>query len=152
MVKGLVIGGAIGAGAYELGMSGGWNWITYGVVGLFVGLLVGKPLWAQIMDKNSTTVVGMLKAAFGWGVCVGLYAIVAKAWGGFDLTIADVTRPVWNWQPIMGAAVGAVYGGFVELDDSLDDNAARAKAKAKQVAAGAPAKKQIARPAKPADE
>jgi Na+/proline symporter len=138
MVKGLVIGGAIGYGAYALGLDGGWNWLTYGVVGAFVGLLVGKPLWSLIMDKNSTTVVGALKAIFGFGVCVGLYALVAKAWGGFQVSIAGETRWVWAWQPIMGAAVGAVYGGFVELDDSLDDNAARKKAtEQKQLAAAA---------------
>lgn len=153
MVKGLVIGGAIGAGAMQLGLDGGWNWITYGVVGLFVGLLVGKPLWSLIMDKNATTVVGMLKAAFGWGVCVGVYALVAKAWGpsgpSFTLT-GDHALPFYAWQPVMGAIAGAVYGGFVELDDSLDDNAA----KKKQIAAAATAspKKQIARPAKPADQ
>jgi Na+/proline symporter len=144
MVKGLVIGGAIGYGAYALGLDGGWNWLTYGVVGAFVGLLVGKPLWSLIMDKNSTTVVGALKAIFGFGVCVGLYALVAKAWGGFQVSIAGETRWVWAWQPIMGAAVGAVYGGFVELDDSLDDNAAKKKAPAsgapKQISA-APKKK-----------
>lgn len=139
MVKGLVIGGAIGYGAYALGLGGGWNWLTYGVVGAFVGLLVGKPLWSLIMDKNSTTVVGALKAVFGFGVCVGLYALVAKAWGGFSVSLAGETRMVWAWQPIMGAAVGAVYGGFVELDDSLDDSAA----KKKQLARAAAEPKQI---------
>jgi hypothetical protein len=140
-----VIGGAIGYGAYALALEGGWNWLTYGVVGAFVGLLVGKPLWTMIMDKNSTTVVAALKAIFGFGVCVGLYALVSKAWGGFDVSIAGETRAVWAWQPIMGAAVGAVYGGFVELDDSLDDNAARKKAlaagEAKAAKAAAAAKK-----------
>ena len=139
MVKGLVIGGAIGYGAFALGLTGGWNWLTYGVVGIFVGLLVGRPLWSLIFDKNATTVVGILKAVFGFGVCVGLYAIVAKAWGGFPLTISGETHAVWDWQPIMGAAVGAVYGGFVELDDSLDDTSKKklpAAAEPKQVAAG----------------
>ena len=75
MAKGLVIGGALGYGALEIGLS--WNWLTCGVVGLFVGLLVGKPLWSLIMDKNSTTVVGALKAVFGFGVCVGIWALVA---------------------------------------------------------------------------
>jgi len=130
MVKGLVIGGAIGYGAYALGLDGGWNWLTMGVIGLFVGLLVGKPLWSLIMDKNATTVVGALKAVFGFGVCVGIYALVAKAWGGFEVSIAGETRWVWNWQPIMGAAAGALYGGFVELDDSLDDNSKKKAASA----------------------
>jgi hypothetical protein len=138
MVKGLVIGGAVGYGAYQLDLTGGWNWVTYGVAGALVGLLVGRPLWSLIMDKNATTVVGMLKAAFGYGVGVGLYALVAKAWGGFDVSLAGETHAVWDWQPIFGAAVGAVYGGFVELDDSLDDDKAKKKlsaAAAKQIPA-----------------
>jgi len=121
MVKGLVVGGAIGYGAYALGLGGGFNWITYGLVGAMVGLLVGRPLWSLIMDKNGTTVVSMLKAIFGFGVGCGLYALVAKVWGGFDLQISGLTRTVYDWQPLLGAAIGGVYGGFVELDDSVDD-------------------------------
>ncbi len=123
MLKGLVLGGALGYGAYALGMDGGWNWITYGVIGAMVGLFVGKPLWTMILDKKSTTVVGMLKAIFGFGIGVGLYALVAKAWGGFQLSLLDWhDQFVWNIQPLFGGAVGAIYGGFVEVDDSLDDN------------------------------
>jgi hypothetical protein len=137
MLKGLVLGAAIGYGAFALGMDGGWNWITYGVVGAVVGLLVGRPLWALILDKKATTVVGMIKAVFGFGIGVGLYAIVAKAWGGFQLSLLDWHQQfVWNIQPVFGAAVGAIYGGFVELDDSLDDNQ-------KKIAAG-PTAKQLA--------
>ena len=137
MAKGLVIGGAIGYGAYALGLGGGWNWITYGVVGLFVGLLVGKPLWSLILDKNATTVVGILKSVFGFGVCVGLYAIVAKAWApDYALSIAgEPSRLFYDWQPIMGAILGAVYGGFVELDDSLDDTSKKSPGEPKQIAA-----------------
>ena len=135
MLKGLVLGGAVGYGAYALGMDGGWNWITYGVIGALTGLFVGKPLWAMILDKKSTTVVGMLKAVFGFGIGVGLYALVAKAWGGFQLSLLDWHQQfVWNIQPIFGGVVGALYGGFVEFDDSLDDNQ-------KQLAGGA--KKQL---------
>ena len=121
MLKGLVIGGAIGYGAYALGLGGGFNWITYGAVGAMVGLLVGRPLWSLIIDKNGTSVVSMLKAIFGFGVGCGLYALVAKVWGGFDLTLGGETRNCSRWQPILGAAIGGVYGGFVELDDSVDD-------------------------------
>lgn len=129
MLKGLVIGGALGWGAFALGLDGGFNWLTYGLVGMFVGLLVGRPLWSLILDKESTFLIGMLKALFGFGVGCGLYAIVAKAWGGFDLEISGQTHNITNWQMILGGAIGAVYGGFVELDDAVDDKA-RAAAKA----------------------
>jgi hypothetical protein len=121
ILKGAVIGGAIGYGAYALDLLGGFHWLTYGVVGMMVGFLVGRPLWSLIMDKNTTFVIGVLKAAFGFGVGVGLYAIVAKAWGGFELSLGGETRWLHDWQPILGGAIGALYGGFVELDDAIDD-------------------------------
>jgi len=134
MLKGAVIGGGIGYGAYALELGGGFHWLTYGLVGMMVGLLVGRPLWSLIMDKNTTFVVGVLKAVFGFGVGVGLYAIVAKAWGGFQITLGEETRWLADWQPILGGAIGAIYGGFVELDDAVDDKTAAA-ARAKKSAA-----------------
>ena len=132
ILKGLAIGAAIGFGAYKLELTGGFNWLTYGLVGMFVGLLVGRPLWSLIADKNTTFVVGVLKALFGFGVGVGLYAIVAKAWGGFDLTINSETHNVYDWQWLMGGVIGAVYGGFVELDDAVDEKARLAAKAAKK--------------------
>jgi hypothetical protein len=119
LLKGAIIGGAVGYGAYAAGLSGGFNWLTYGVIGAFVGLLVGKPLWVHLRDENSTAVTPIIRAVFGYGVCVGLYALVAKAWGGFDLTLADETRNISNWTFILGGAIGAIFGAFVEVDDSV---------------------------------
>jgi hypothetical protein len=118
MLKGAVIGGGVGYGAYALNLSGGFHWITYGVIGALIGLLVGRPLWSLIADKNATSVAGVLKAVFGFGVGVGLYALVAKAWGGFEITVGSDTRWLHEWQPILGGAIGAVWGGLVELDDA----------------------------------
>ena len=133
ILKGAIIGGAIGYGAFALDLSGGFDWITYGLVGAFVGLLVGKPLWSLIRDKNTTTVIGILKAVFGFGVGCGLYAIIAKAWGGGYLMIAD--HNVFAWQPTLGGAIGAVYGGFVELDDAIGDDKKDKDGKSKKPAA-----------------
>ncbi|MCA9674412.1 MAG: hypothetical protein H6708_10855 [Kofleriaceae bacterium] len=126
LVKGLVIGAGIGYGAFALGFDGGFNWLTYGLIGAFVGLLVGKPLWSLITDKEATVWVAVLKSIVGFGVACGIYALVAKVWGGFDLEVsflAEGKRNFYNWQPVFGGALGAVYGGFVELDDSVDDKA-----------------------------
>jgi hypothetical protein len=139
MLKGLVIGGAVGYGAYALEMTGGFHWLTYGVIGMLVGFLVGRPLWSLIMDKNTTFVIGVLKGAFGFGIGVGLYALVAKAWGGFQITLGEETRWLADWQPILGGAIGAVYGGFVELDDAVDDKARAAAKAAKKPARQLPA-------------
>ena len=125
LLKGAVIGGGIGYGAYALADSTGFSngWLTFGVVGLLVGLLVGRPLWALIRDKSSTTWVGVLKAAFGFGVGCGLYAIIAKAW---NPTFAIAGHPA-QWAPFLGGVIGAAYGGFVELDDAIGEDAAAAK-------------------------
>jgi hypothetical protein len=132
MLKGLVIGGALGYGAYALELDGGFHWLTYGLVGLFVGLIAGRPLWSLIMDKNSTFLVGAIKGLFGFGVGVGLYALFAKAWGGFEISLGEETRWLHDWQFILGGVIGALYGGFVELDDAVDDKA-RAAAKLAKV-------------------
>lgn len=93
---------------------------------MFVGLFVGKPIWALIRDKNSTSWIAVLKSAFGFGIGCGLYALVTKAisphWviSGYD---------VFTWAPTLGGAIGAVYGGFVELDDAIGDDKSAAPTK-----------------------
>jgi hypothetical protein len=118
LVKGLVIGGAVGYGAYYLDLGGGFHWITYGMVGALVGLLVGRPFWSHLFDKSSTTWTAILKGIFGFGVGAGLYALVAKAWGGFHLELMEESRLVQDWQFVLGGAIGALYGAFVEVDDA----------------------------------
>jgi hypothetical protein len=127
LLKGAVIGGAIGYGAFAIGFnSGALAWITYGLVGLLVGLLVGRPLWSLIKDTSATTWAGVLKAAFGFGVGCGLYALIAKVWNP-ALAIADMP---WSQSTILGGAIGAVYGAFVEIDDAIgSDDKAKAAAK-----------------------
>ncbi len=121
LLKGAVIGGAVGYGAYALQQATDFEnaWLTYGLIGALVGLLVGRPIWSLIRDKNATSVIAILKAAFGFGVGCGLYAIIAKAWNPPALMIAG--ENVLAWTPTLGGAIGAVYGGFVELDDSVGD-------------------------------
>jgi hypothetical protein len=121
LLKGAVIGGGIGYGAYALADATGFSnaWLTFGVVGMLVGLLVGRPLWSLIKDKSATTWIGVLKAAFGFGIGCGLYAIIAKAW---DPTFAIAGHPA-QWSPFLGGLIGALYGGFVELDDAIGDDA-----------------------------
>lgn len=139
ILKGAIIGGALGYGAYALGdvpvLSS--PWILYGLIGAFVGLFVGKPIWSLIRDKNTTSVIAILKAAFGFGIGCGLYALVAKVWGpSSDLQISGF--PVFYWPPTLGAAIGGVYGGFVELDDAIGEDKPSAPRKALSKASGKP--------------
>jgi hypothetical protein len=143
-LKGAVIGGGIGYGAYALWQATDFGnaWLTFGLVGALVGLLVGKPIWSLLRDKDSTTVVALLKAAFGFGIGCGLYALLAKVWNPSEFNIGG--QNVFTWQPSVGGAIGAVYGAFVELDDSIgDDRSAKSKD-----GPSAPQKKLPAKPAK----
>jgi hypothetical protein len=135
LLKGALIGGAIGFGAFALHKSSGFSnpWLTYGAIGAFVGLLCGKPIWSLVKDKNSTNIIAILKAAFGFGVGCGLYAIVAKLWSPSALMISGYD--VFSWPVSLGGAVGAVYGAFVELDDSVGDPDPKAKKAAKKLPA-----------------
>jgi hypothetical protein len=120
LIKGTVIGGLLGLAAYQLGWTGGLHWLTYGLVGFMVGLLVGRPIWSHLIDKNSTVVVSVLKGIVGYGIGIGIYALVAKAWGGggdFQL-MGEGERVIYDWQPLFGAIVGAIYGAWVEVDDA----------------------------------
>lgn len=139
-LKGAVIGGGIGYGAYALAQATGFgsSWLTYGLVGVFVGLLVGKPIWSLLRDQDSTMVVALLKAAFGFGIGCGLYALLAKVWNPGAVKISGFD--VFSWSPTVGGAIGAVYGAFVELDDSIGDDGAAAKKKQLAPAEKTPAK------------
>ncbi len=121
ILKGAVIGAALGYGAFELSRATGFAnpWITYGLIGAIVGLFVGKPIWTLIRDQNTTSVIAILKSAFGFGIGCGLYAVVAKVWEPV-LAIGTIEN-VFDWQPSLGGAIGAIYGGFVELDDAIGD-------------------------------
>lgn len=137
LLKGAAIGAAIGYGAVALADATGFGnaWLTYGLIGALVGLFVGKPLWSLLKDKNTTNIIAIIKAAFGFGVGCGLYALVAKAWNpSKDLFVVFEGIPslLW-WPPTLGAAIGGLYGGFVELDDSIGDDSSKKKPERKQL-------------------
>jgi len=129
ILKGAVIGGALGYGAHALGQSTGFGnpWLIYGLIGAIVGLFVGRPIWSLIRDKNSTSVIAILKSVFGFGIGCGLYALVAKAWSPDPNLLRIAGENVLYWPPTLGGAIGAIYGGFVELDDAMGDDKPAAK-------------------------
>ena len=131
LLKGAVIGGGVGYGAYALADATGFGnaWLTYGLIGALVGLLVGRPIWSLIRDQSSTSFTALLKALFGFGVGCGLYAIVAKAWSPSAWDINGMN--VWAWPPTLGGAIGGIYGAFVEVDDAVGDDAKVRKDKEK---------------------
>jgi hypothetical protein len=122
ILKGAIIGAALGYGAFALQIETGFAspWLTYGVVGALVGLIAGRPIWSLLRDKNATAWVSILRAAVGFGVGCGLYALIAKVWNPSAITVGDYN--LFTWQVSLGGAIGAVYGGFVELDDAIGDD------------------------------
>lgn len=143
LLKGIIIGGAVGFGALSLGWGSWSHWITYGVIGALVGIIAGRPLWSVLKDKNSTIWTVIVKAAFGYGVGVLFYALLGKAWGGpepfaFELLSQDLEpRPLHDWQPILGAIIGGLYGAFVEVDDApTKDSSSTSKPASRSRAAG----------------
>jgi hypothetical protein len=141
ILKGAVIGGAVGYGAYALTSATTFYnpWLTYGAIGAIVGLIAGRSIWSLIRDKNATTWVAILKAAFGFGVGCGLYAIIGKAWNPAALMVGDYN--IFTWPVTLGGAIGAVYGGFVELDDAIGDDKKTPPAKQAPAKSGPPGKK-----------
>jgi hypothetical protein len=139
LLKGAAIGGAVGYGAVALADATGFAnaWLTMGLIGALVGLFVGKPLWRLLREKDTTNIIAIIKAVFGFGVGCGLYALIAKAWGPDPELLGEIQgNPVVYWPPTLGGVIGAIYGGFVELDDSIGDDGTK-----KKTAEAAPAKK-----------
>lgn len=122
ILKGAVIGSALGYGAFALKEATEFAnpWLTYGLVGALVGLIAGRPIWSLLRDKNATAWVSILKAAFGFGVGCGLYAIIAKVWSPPEFLVQG--HDISTWPVTLGGAIGAVYGAFIELDDSIGDD------------------------------
>ena len=122
ILKGAVIGCALGYGAFALKEATDFAnpWLTYGLIGALVGLVAGRTIWSLLRDKNATAWVSILRAAFGFGVGCGLYAILAKVWTPPEVLVQG--HDIFTWPVTLGGAIGAVYGGFVELDDAIGDD------------------------------
>lgn len=121
LLKGVLLGGLIGGGLgfgyYQLGLAPGvLSYLFYGIIGALVGFVVGKPFW-----KHKTIWTPVFKAVFGFGVCLGLYALAHHFVGGLSLSFIEQGATLSKTTYVLGAAVGIVYGIFVGIDDSVGD-------------------------------
>ncbi len=132
LLKGGVLGAAIGAGAFKLGIAGGVLAVaTYAVVGGLVGILCGKPPWRQ--DTVWTTA---LKGIFGAVVGGALFWGAGKLLGGVHVAalaakLGAPDRPLLDLPVLIAPLIGAAWGAFVELDDGGSAKSAPAKKPAK---------------------
>jgi hypothetical protein len=118
LLKGGVVGAALGALAFKLGVGGGvLGGVFYALIGGAAGLLCGRPPWRQ-----DTFWTSALKGLFGIGVGVGLYLLARKFLGGahasFTASLGAPDRPLVDIPLLLGPAIGALWGMFVEVDDS----------------------------------
>jgi hypothetical protein len=131
LLKGAVVGGALGWAAFKLGIAGGAAaFATYAVIGGLVGMVCGKPPWRQ-----DTFWTSALKGLFGLAVGAGLYWVGRKLLGGVHIALpaalgAPPDRSFAELPILLGPLVGALWGGFVEVDDGGSAAADKNKPKA----------------------
>ena len=118
LLKGAVVGGAIGWAALKLGIGGGAGaFATYAVIGALVGILCGKPPWRQ-----DTIWTPAIKGIVGLGVGIGLYLLGRKVLGGLHIALpaslgVAPERSLAEVPLLLGPVIGAVWGMLIELDD-----------------------------------
>ena len=121
LLTGALVGGAIGGGLgyghMQTGLTPGfWSYIFFGLVGAVVGFVAGKPFW-----KHKTMYTPFFKAVFGFGACLGLYALAHNTIGGLSLGFIQEGATLSNTPPVFGVIIGVSDGAFVGLDDALGD-------------------------------
>ena len=138
LVKGLIVGGAVGYGLLRLGWtSGALAYVACAIVGAVVGVVAGRAPW-----KAETIWTPVLKMIVGAGIGVGLAALGTHFGPDTEVFVkplhTGLDQVPFRSGPILAPIIGVLYGVFVEWDDGG----------AKKDAA--PAKKPEAEPKKPA--
>jgi len=114
LLKGALIGGAIGFALFKLGNpSGIFAYLFAALVGALVGVVCGKAPW-----KAATLWTPALKMAFGAAIGTGLYAVGHRFMPPLSLRIDGVVNGISLQSGVaLVPIVGALYGLFVEFDD-----------------------------------
>ncbi len=120
LLKGLVIGGGIGAGLqYGLHFDDAAGLLGFlvamGVAGT-TGVFAGKPPW-----QEGAWIEATLKGLVGVGVGALLYWVGSR-WGQLAIPFPELPEPrSWTALPVLfGPAIAGVYGALVELDNTGD--------------------------------
>jgi len=131
LLKGLVLGGALGAalhfglGLGAVGAIGGFLIAT--LTGALAAVLSGRPPW-----QKGAWIESLLKGGAGLVLGAVVYWLASK-FIGFGIPFALGSVPAgtaWTSMPLAIAPfVAAVFGGLVELDNTGDDSGAAAKGK-----------------------
>jgi hypothetical protein len=138
LLKGLIIGGALGFGFTVLtgGSAPGFlQYLLYGSIGALTGFVAGRAVW-----KQETIWTSVVKAVFGVLVGLGLYWVASRVLGGIPtpaIAEAGIRASYLSNAPwLLGPAIAAAYGIFVEVDDGgASDKEKAEKAKAREAEA-----------------
>lgn len=134
LLKGLLIGGAIGATfQYGLGWHGG---VVAGLLGFLIamgvsgttGVFAGRPPWHEGAWIEAT-----LKGLVGVGIGALLYWVSAR-WASFSVPFPGLAESTpWTRLPaVFAPAIAAVYGSLVELDNTGDPGKGASQAAARK--------------------
>lgn len=125
LLKGLVVGGAIGAG-FQYGLR--WSDVS-GLLGFLIamgvagttGVFAGRPPW-----QDGAWIEASLKGLVGVGLGALLYWLSAR-WGQFQIPFPGLAEPAsWTELPVVFApAIAGVYGALVELDNTGADSGSK---------------------------
>lgn len=114
LLKGALVGGAVGYGLLRLGWTS--NLLTYvacSLVGALVGLVAGRPPWAA-----ETIFTPLIKMIFGGIVGAGLCALGLKFLPSSELALGSLGAVSLQSGPALSLFIGIVYGILVEVDDA----------------------------------
>ena len=117
LVKGLIVGGAVGYGLLRLGWtSGALAYVACAIVGALVGVVAGRAPW-----KAETIWTPVLKMIVGAGIGVGLAALGMHFGPDSEVFVKPLQTGLehvpFRSGPIMAPIIGVIYGIFVEWDD-----------------------------------
>lgn len=117
LVKGLIVGGAVGYGLLRLGWtSGALAYVACAIVGALVGVVAGRAPW-----KAETIWTPVLKMVVGAGIGVGLAALGMHFGPDSEVFVRPLHTGLehvpFRSGPIMAPIIGVLYGVFVEWDD-----------------------------------
>ena len=134
LLKGLVLGGAVGAalhfGLGQTTLDGALAYVLYAAVGAITGALAGKAFW-----KPGAWIEAVLRGAFGVLVGCGLYALASR-FLAVELPLPNgVEHATLASQPLAFAPMlSTIYAVLLELDnDGKGDDAPAAKVRAVSV-------------------
>jgi Na+/proline symporter len=113
LVKGAIVGGAIGYGLLQLGWTGGvLAYLACAVVGALVGVVAGRAPW-----KAETIWTPVVKMIVGAVIGVGLCAIGFKLLPNPSFHLNQLGNLELHSGPVLAPLIGILYGIFVEVDD-----------------------------------